>query len=37
MKKANATVEPSDDLRSEYRFDYAESRPNRFAPPSMAR
>ena len=31
-KKTPAPHDVSDDLRAEYAFDYAKSRPNRFAP-----
>jgi hypothetical protein len=31
MKRTTNGKKPSDDLRSEYDFDYAKSKPNRFA------
>lgn len=31
MKNTNRTRTPGDEPRKEYRFDYAESQPNRFA------
>ncbi len=33
-KVGDRPLEPSDELRSEYAFDYTQARPNRFASPS---